>query len=520
MNLKKVVASLFSLGLVLSPMSIYAEDYDIVAVSSDYEYAYKDYNSAWTDANNGIEILMLQDWDISGRLVVDEGKSVTIDMNGHKIDRHLSEKQSDGEVIYMNKNSNLTLKGSTDNSFEVKDLWKNQDGSRTTYETTGGLVTGGYSTNGGGGIHMKKNSKLTLDHVGVMSNIAQENSASGGAIFTETGCEVSLKNQAKIAYNYAARNGGAIFVNGEDTYIYMDNSRIFYNIAQTGGAILSDADATRITMDNNSRIEDNKATLRGGALYFRNSYGLVQSNDGTGVFYNNIAESATDCAGGAIFFQPASGEFDEAEVKNVTFYYNQAISTSSSLSEGGAISGNLANIDIINCTFTENSAGEGGALYVYNDNITLDGCTMSENRAKKGGAVYVDSQFDLNLAGKCKIKGNKKSNGSSADDIYLDVGYFTRAYVSGTPDEGSQVGLIGIGACKVGINQTADNGSFFLDESDQYDLEYSGSELNEKSKTTGSIFGNGNTIIAGCVMLGIGVVGVVILVVNKKKMKA
>ena len=96
MNLKKVFASLFSLGLVLSPMSIYAEDYDIVAVSSDYEYAYKDYNSAWTDANNGIEILMLQDWDTNGRLVVDEGKSVTIDMNGHKIDRHLSEKQSDG----------------------------------------------------------------------------------------------------------------------------------------------------------------------------------------------------------------------------------------------------------------------------------------------------------------------------------------------------------------------------------------------------------------------------------------
>ena len=71
------------------------------------------------------------------------------------------------------------------------------------------------------------------------------------------------------------------------------------------------------------------------------------------------------------------------------------------------------------------------------------------------------------------------------------------------------------GERQIGINQGATNGTFHLDE-DGYYIEYSGTKLYKRSSTA-SIFKNGNTLIAVCVMGGIIVFGVVVLIVNKKK---
>ena len=524
MKCKKILASLLSLGLVFSPMSIFAED-TAVAQSADGTSQYNDYDSAWSAANNGVEIVMLQDWNLSSRLIVNESATVTIDMNGHKMDRNLSDSVSDGEVIYLKKKSNLTLKGSTDSTFTVKNLWKDKDGGTTTQETIGGLVTGGYSSNGGGGIHMKEGSQLTLDHVGVMGNSATTYSRNGGGIHTDgDGCIINLNNESSVSYNYASNKGGGIYVDDEDNYIYMDNSEISYNRANEGGGIASNDDATRITMNNLSKINNNRATEAGGAIYFGDSYSLVQSPDSTGSINNNVA--AKDGVGGAIYYPYVYTSNHQAEIKNIDFTNNQAQSYDEvkynsdgdeiqNYSRGGAIYSNIKNLTITNCAFTGNTAEIGGAIYQNATNMTLDNCTITNNKSTdKGAGVYVNSSADINLTGDITIKDN--TNNDSASDIYLDSDS-ARAYVSGTPNAGSKVGLLGIGEGKVAINQSENNGCFFLDESDRYHLEYSGSEIYEKSGATGSIFGNGNTVVALCVMGGIVVVGAVVLVVNKKK---
>ena len=523
MKLKKVIARIFSLSLALSPINICADENDLVAVSADNEYAYTDYSSAWSDAKNGVELVMLEDWNLTSRLVVDEGQTVTIDMNGHKIDRQLTSAQSDGQVIYMNKNSSLTLSGNTDSRFILRMLNEKLDGSVKTDTTIGGLITGGATSNGGGGIFMNEGCSLTLDHVGVMSNLSRNYSGSGGGIYADgDGCQINLKNGSKISYNYASQKGGGIYIDNEDAYINMDNSTISQNDASYGGAICSDDDATRITMNNNSKIIKNTASQMGGAIYFGDSYGLLQSQDSTGVVSNNTVEnSQSNSEGGAVFFAYTASSDHEAEVKNITFEKNVANTLSEDYKgQGGAICSRLKNVKISNCTFKNNQAQQGGAIYEDAKQMHLIDCTIEENEASEnGGAVYVDSQYDLYLEGNLSIQNNTRTSDSTKNDIYLEDGTFTTAYVSGTPSNGSSVGLLGDGEIKVGINQSENNGSFFCD-ADNYHLEWSGSDIKQKSGATGSVFGNGNTLIALCVMFGIGVVGAVVLVVNKKKKSA
>ena len=520
MRLKRILASLFSLSLVLSPIHVYAEE---TIYASDYSgNQFNTIDSAWQAACSGTPITMLADWNLTDRLELDEGKTVTIEMNGFKIDRGLSESIMNGEVIYMDKNSKLTLTGILDNSFEVKKLNEDTNGNVSTTVSIGGLVTGGASKNGGGGIHMKKGCQLTLDHVGVMGNSSETYSASGGGIFTDgDDCEINLNNGSQVSYNYAQRNGGGIYVNNEDTYITLNNSEISYNKSHDGGGIYSDDDATRITLDNHSKIDNNSA-YAGGGIYFNDSYSLVQSNDSTGMISNNkVCSKAEETYGGAIFYVYVFIADHVGEVKNITFENNEATTTySATQGQGGAICCHIKNLTISNCTFKNNVADKGGALSVGDDNMTIKDCTIENNTANiNGGGIFVEKQTDLNLEGSLKVQNNTLSTDDSKNDIYLDHDSYATSHVSGTPSKGSSVGILGSGEIQVGINQSEDNGSFFCDAGNYY-LELDGNALYQKLSVTGSIFGNGNTIIALCVMLGVGVIGAVILVVNKKKKKA
>lgn len=521
MKFKKIIASLATGVFMLSPMCIYADEQTAVAKNSDGTVQYNDYDSAWAAANSGTEIVMLQDWDLSSRLVVNENQTVTVDMNGHKMDRNLSDSQMDGEVIYMNKKSNLTLKSSVDTKFTIKNYYSDGDGRnyRSKDVTIGGVITGGMSSDGAGGIHMKAGSKLTLDNVGVIGNVAKTFSGSGGGIHTDgNGCEITLNNKSQISYNYASHSGGGIYISSEDNYVTMNDSEISYNYSANGAGIYSDDDATRITLNNNANITSNYAGEKGGAIYFNDSYNLVQSEDSTGVIKSNYVYGSFTTYGGAIYYAGSWTSSEEGEIKNIQFLSNQALANGIDIGLGGAIYCDLNNLLVKNCTFKYNKAEDGGAVYAYAKNMTLEDCTIEENHAAgKGSGVFVYHEVDINLAGKLSIKNNNQYGLKKCTDVYLDTDTWATAYISGTPEAGSKVGILGIGEGKVAINQTENNGCFFLNESDQYHLEYSGSEIYEKSGATSSVFGNGNTLIALCMIVAIIGIGAVCIVVFKKK---
>ena len=88
---------------------VFADNVAVVA-KDDAGNAYTSISAAWNAAKSGKVITMKTDWKLSDRLVLDDGESATIDMNGLRIDRGLSSYKSDGEVFYLDEGASLTLK--------------------------------------------------------------------------------------------------------------------------------------------------------------------------------------------------------------------------------------------------------------------------------------------------------------------------------------------------------------------------------------------------------------------------
>ena len=540
MKCRKILASLFSLGLVLSPMCVHADDTVVAeSYSNGSIKTYSDYQSAWIAAQEGTIIFMMADWNLTDRLVVSENTSVDIVMNGHKIDRGLGDsREYGGEVIYLSKGASLTLDGDPDSNtvFGIHGFYKSFNLSYETV-TSGGLVTGGASWDGAGGIHMKEGSSLVLNHVAISGNLSRTNFVGdGGAIDANNdNCTITM-NDAIISYN-ASDKGGGIHVSGENTNIEMNNSSsIKKNYAvKYGGGIYSEKDATYVTMNTNSSISDNYTSGEGGGVYFKNPYCQIYSPDATASISNNESE----IKGGGLYLAK-SYRGDTARVEGITFDSNKGTKGGAVISEeknfsiknctfqnnsgenGGAIYMNAENNTISNCTFEENSvSNEGGAIYNNEDYTTLQDCTIINNYAEvAGGGVYNASDVDITIQGKMIIKDNTRA-GDYADNLMLDYAWYNFPYVMGEVSSDSCVGIRtgSTDGSQFGKKITSDGGKeFFLDDSNGYHIRYEDHKLYRESDSyLGTIFGNTNLGIAVIVMAGICVIGVVALLVNKKK---
>jgi predicted outer membrane repeat protein len=539
MKFNKIFAGLFSLGLMLSPICVYADENNIVAQSEDGTQTYTDYSSAWNAAKSGQNIVLMSDWYTSEHLVVGTSETVTIEMNGHMISRNLGEStKKDGEVIYVEENATLNLNGNN----ASKTLFayvgydeSNQYASRRL--TSGGLITGGASSNGAGGIHMKKQSTVNLNHVGVAGNIASTfyNCAGGGINIDGSDCFLDMKD-SYVVYN-KARYGGGIHVDGSNVIINMDHSTISNNYAvENGGGVNSNWDATYVCMNNDSRIIKNYAGDDGGGIYFCNPYCQVTSGDGLAEMYDNVCRRN----GGAVYFN-SSLRNNYALVKKISFKTNSAGEhggviyldennatiedckfNNNSAEDGGAIYLNSKNTYITNCTFEDNHVtNQGGAIADFHSDNSIDNCTFLRNSAEfEGGGIYVSQQYDITLSGKVVIKDNKRG-GDYADDLMLQKAVFKTAYVKGEVEAGSSIG-IRTGTLKetqVGKDIPSDCSEyFFLNDDGNYHISYENGTLQKRSGSlVGSIFGDNNLGAAVLVMTGICIVGIVILFVHNKR---
>ncbi len=341
---------------------------------------------------------------------------------------------------------------------------------------------------------MKANCTLNLDHVGVVGNeTAAELMPHGGGIKLDgDGCTVNINNGSMVSYN-SAGYGGGIYIAGEEGHINVDASEISNNYASSdGGGIYSNYDATYIELKKDAIIKENKAGYNGGGVCFNNSYNHISSEDSTGKISSNFVAGYGDYAkGGGVYYATVNTKTNTATLTGITFENNTAYKS----------------VDY----------ALGGAIFINDSGTILKDCTITKNDANKGGGIYVDSRYDLKVSGKCVVKENVNSN-KEASNVYLENGTFTRAYVSGTPSTGSEVGLTGDGSCKVGINQSENNGTFFVDQSSSYHLSYDDGKLYQKNGATGSIFGRGNTIVVAGVIVCIVCIGFIVYRNKRKKM--
>ncbi len=422
--------------------------FTLSAMATDVYYAVdtdgKQYNNvaaAWTAAKSGAVITMLRDWGLGSRLILEAGKSATIYMNGHKIERNLSDSEGNGEVILLEKGSNLTLLGYSGPDSTTKtwvDIpykpWSG-DSRYSSYIKTGGLITGGYSTNGAGGIHMKQGSTLTLDHVAVSGNYSDTNwlgqNGYGGAIMMNgESTALIMKNNAVISYNTAVDDGGGVYINNSKGTVTMIESSINYNYAgRDGGGIYGDSTNHLIYMYDGSEVIGNSAE-EGGGIYLSDTDFVIRGDGKSDISYNK----ARDGHGGAIYIDSQPGS-NSGIIHGLNMRYNTASNY------GGAIYLHQESTSVSNCTIAGNRAYEGAGIYNNNDKNTLSGCTITDNVAThEGGGVYSSCQNDITLGGTMYIENNRRTDGAK-DDLFLNDTTTYSAYLLGSPSAKSRVGI-------------------------------------------------------------------------------
>ena len=373
----------------------------IVSVQAVTNYYYKynpDYTTfnyvnsfeeAWTQAQTSANgcVGTTADVNLSSTLSTASGKRITLELNGHKLDRnHRSSADSDCNVITVASNSTLTVYGGTKADPEptcsnTVTVWNSSGNTTTQTITNKGVITGGRSTTNGGGIAVEEYGTCNLYYTAVSGNRADENLVyahgyGGGVALRDNYAKLNLYG-SEISYNYAEEHGGGIVVTGS-----AENCKINGD---------SDGDESTAVK---SAIKYNKA-VNGGGIYVDKTKVVINGLD----VNNNTA--STD--GGGIYLYE-----DTAIVKNCYIHNNTA-------------------------------ARNGGGLYNNDDDNTVENITVKNNTASgKGGGLYNDDSVggvDIAMSGKCIIKNNGTQN------LYLgyNSGQSDQCFIVNSLSKGSEV---------------------------------------------------------------------------------
>ena len=192
-------------------------------------------------------------------------KSLTLDLNGHKIDRNVGQASSSGTVIVVRAKFNLTIRDSSN----------------------GGVITGGKGTTTGGGIYVLYGGSLTLEGGSIEYNSA----TSGGGIFSEGSLTLT---GGSVEHNTADKGGGVCLDRyGQFTLSggsITGNEAVYY-----GGGVYTSSNNGPALMGGS--ITGNSAAEGGGGLY---STQHVSLNSGSAITLCNNYGSSEDIPSNAL----------------------------------------------------------------------------------------------------------------------------------------------------------------------------------------------------------------------------
>ena len=305
----------------------------------------------------------------AGALTID--KDITIYLNGHTIDRNLSEAQENGRVIEIASGKNVTIIGP-------------------------GTITGGYKVaknssenpadNDGGGIYNLGN--LTLNNVTVTGNecikkvLDGSATGRGGGIYCGSSGSFTMIG-GEISENVAEGGGGGIFVD-QTPEMCMMGVTVSWNATKDKGA------GMRLTIPASTK------------------YDISLCN-----FNSNSATDKENSEGGAIYLKGMNSTSSELNLSDCFFEYNSAYA------KGGAVFSFSGKTIATNCMMNDNlaydavgvadAASKGGSLYLQsksgNSTYTMDGGSITYSGAlKSGGAVFVEPGSTFNVKGDVIIK--------------------------------------------------------------------------------------------------------------------
>lgn len=363
----------------------------------------------------------------SSDAVLTINRNVTINMNGHTIDRHLSTAQENGWVIKVPSGKTVTINN--------------------------GTITGGYNkaysnnendNNDGGGIHNMGN--LTLNNVVVTSNkvikkIAGSTSytARGGGVYSGPNSTFTM-NHGSISGNAAEGGGGGLF--GKNATFTMNYVNISGNeCLDKGGGIRITGNATLNHCDIRNNVLRTKNVSDGGGVYYGGG-GTFRLND------CKIRGNQATKQGGGFFTLGGTTYFKNCDiVDNFAFDYD----------------------DIGNSNY-------GGGICMLGGTIYMDSVAVVGNISREDGCgIYVrEGGAKLHLTGYINIFNNFKTEtiGSHGENnnVYLantssklDIqkGFDALSYI-GVIKNGTSDFTTGLGANGSIANFASDKGDLYV----------------------------------------------------------
>ena len=182
--------------------------------------------------------------DDDGPLTVQTLKTVTLDLNGHILDRGLSGKPSTYNGHTIEVYGTLTIKDSNPNAVNT---YPDPMDSNKTVTVTGGVITGGSSLGFGGGVLVQSTGSFTLSGGSISGNGAGR----GGGVYVNDGS--FTMTGGSISGNTAFEGGGVYVDNGSS--FTLSGGSISGNSADDGGGVyVSDGS---FTLSGNPNITGN-----------------------------------------------------------------------------------------------------------------------------------------------------------------------------------------------------------------------------------------------------------------------
>ena len=224
-----------AMELASNPKELNKNDYARVIVD-----IYSDWNAVKGEFTKNSSNVKGFKWDA---IYFPSNISVTLNLNGYTINRGLTKYQRNGEVMYIDKKADVIINGD------------------------GGTITGGWSSNGAGGIHINDGANVTLNNVNVVGNVAEDDDGAGiavynGATLIMKGGSISknvvysttLAHYASLGFSHDSR--GALYV--ADAKAMLDNVTFKDNVAKNVSAQGVVAAFIRSTVVmNNCIVEEN-----------------------------------------------------------------------------------------------------------------------------------------------------------------------------------------------------------------------------------------------------------------------
>ena len=411
-------------------------------------------NSGWVGLQNALldmeqpSITLTDDITAGGddaALVVESGRTVTINLNGHTINRNLTDDKHThgGQVLKINAGATVVINGR--GTITGGRNWASSNTEHAENSDGGGIYNMGHLTLNG---YYVENQYDTI-------------------FITDNKC-VKLDSINPGVYRTA--RGGGIY-SGEGSTLIVNGCVIRENRAQGGGGGIFADKANTFTVDHNTVIRSNRSLDKGGGVRINNCTTASMTDC---KIYSNTVELFNDQSasnGGGIHL--------DAGTLNLT---NCTIDQNYASKFGGGIYQMGGTINATNCAISFNRSynekdlfeGCGGGVCVLGGTFYMIGGTITGNSSyiSDGGGIYVASGKTLKLKGSVNIYGNWTYN-----DISLQTDHITNVYLAGANDKitisasiaGASVGVSkngGEGRFTSGLNGRGTTANFVSDYAD------------------------------------------------------